>query len=344
MNTEMKQALYGADQIAQYDIQAKRLLGQKIILAHILTRVIDEFKNLTPEELVECMDEPMIGSVPVDPGLTNAELVKSEKGDRIIGFNTEHSEINEGTVHFDILTYVRRPDGIRKIIIGLEAQKDEPSRYPILNRGIFYGCRMISSQKERDFSGQQYGEIKAVYSIWVCFNMKEPIHNHIHLTDEKILGNYTWKGDLDLLNVVMIGVPNQLPPESEELELHRLLTALFSNILSMGEKERILREEYHIPMERALGEEAASMCNLGEGIWERGLAKGRSEGIDIGRSEGIDIGRSEMLMNLLGDLGEVPAWIFDKISSLDKDALIQWTKLAARADSMEAFLKEITKQ
>lgn len=32
-----------------------------------------------------------------------------------------------------------------------KAQKDEPTEYHILNRAIFYVCRLVSSQKERDF-------------------------------------------------------------------------------------------------------------------------------------------------------------------------------------------------
>ena len=42
--------VYSADatyQKAQYDASAKRLLGQKIILAHILIRLVEEFKALS---------------------------------------------------------------------------------------------------------------------------------------------------------------------------------------------------------------------------------------------------------------------------------------------------------
>lgn len=60
-----------------------------------------------------------------------------------------------------------------QIIINVEAQKDEPNGYDILNRAIFYVSRMISSQKERDFSNSNYNDIKRVYSIWVCMNMPE---------------------------------------------------------------------------------------------------------------------------------------------------------------------------
>lgn len=39
-------------------------------------------------------------------------------------------------------------DGLSQIIINIEAQKNEPNEYDILNRAIFYVSRMISSQKD----------------------------------------------------------------------------------------------------------------------------------------------------------------------------------------------------
>lgn len=75
---------------------------------------------------------------------------------RLIGFNGENTEINEGLVRFDIIFYVRMTDGLSQIIINVEAQKSEPTEYDILNRAIFYVSRMISSQKERDFENSNY--------------------------------------------------------------------------------------------------------------------------------------------------------------------------------------------
>lgn len=43
LNTEIKNAILAANDETQYDESAKRLLGQKNILAHILVNTIDEF-------------------------------------------------------------------------------------------------------------------------------------------------------------------------------------------------------------------------------------------------------------------------------------------------------------
>ena len=91
--------IYSADatyQKAQYDASAKRLLGQKIILAHILIRVVEEFKGMDADTVASLIEgEPYISQVPVEPGLTNKETVDARTGERIVGLNTESSEIDE---------------------------------------------------------------------------------------------------------------------------------------------------------------------------------------------------------------------------------------------------------
>lgn len=71
MNTEITNAINASKDKAQYDTHAKRLLSQKIILAHILVKVIDEFKDMKPEQVMAYIEgDPIIGTIPVDPGLT----------------------------------------------------------------------------------------------------------------------------------------------------------------------------------------------------------------------------------------------------------------------------------
>ena len=99
-----------------------------------------------------------------------------------------------------------------QIIINVEAQKDEPKGYEILNRAIFYVSRLISSQKERD----------------------------------------------------------------EIYELHRLLGALLSQELTMDEKLNIIGNEYDIPIEENFRKDVSVMCNLSQGIEEKGIAIGEA--------------------------------------------------------------------
>ena len=272
MDTEIKHAVSATDQDAQYDDKAKRLLGNKIILAHILVKTVDEFQGMNPKDVVSYIEgEPFISVVPVEPGLTNVE--KEENGQRIVGMNTENAEINEGLVRFDIIFYVRMKDGISQVIINIEAQKDEPSGYHILNRAVFYVSRLVSSQKERDFVKTNYNDIRRVFFIWVCMGMDESSMAYVHLAKDDLLGSYPWKGGLDLLNIVLIGISNELPEHDEKYELHRLLSTLLSMELTVDEKLGIIEKEYSIVVDDKIREDVSAMCNLSQGIKDNTLAE-----------------------------------------------------------------------
>ena len=124
MDNEIVYSSKATDQKAQYDASAKRLLGQKIILAHILIRVVEEFKGMDADTVASLIEgEPYISQIPVEPGLTNKDMLDARTGERIVGLNTESSEIDEGKIYFDIIFYVRMRDGLAKMIINLEASQ-----------------------------------------------------------------------------------------------------------------------------------------------------------------------------------------------------------------------------
>lgn len=99
-----------------------------------------------------------------------------------------------------------------------------------------------------------YDDIRSVYSIWVCMNMEENSLSHIHLTQEDLVGKNQWKGNLNLMNIIMIGLSEELPGPEEGYELHRLLGALLSQKLTVEKKLTIMETEYHIPVEENLRE------------------------------------------------------------------------------------------
>ena len=273
MNTEIANAVNAAGDKAQYDTRVKRLLAQKSILAHILVKTVDEFKGMKPEDVVKYIEgEPSISVVPVEPGLANMEKTDAT-GQRIVGLNTENAEINEGLVRFDIIFYVRMKNGLSQIIVNIEAQKDEPTEYKILNRAIFYVSMLISSQKERDFVNTNYDDIKQVFSIWICMNMDDNSLSHIHLTKDEMLKPCNWKGNLDLLNIVLIGITNEIPEHDEKYEMHRLIGALLSSELKEQEKLDIIEHEYNIPISQEFREDVSIMCNLSQGIEDKAIAK-----------------------------------------------------------------------
>ena len=99
--------------------------------------------------------------------------------------------------------------------------------------------------------------------------MKHNSLSHIHLVKDEMMEPCDWKGNLDLLNIVMIGVTNKIPEREEKYELHRLISALLSDKLQVKTKLAIIGDEYHIPINSDFREDVNIMCNLAEGIEER---------------------------------------------------------------------------
>ncbi len=281
MSTDLEQSVVSANGRSEYDECAKKIIAHKGVLARILVSGVDEFKGMDPDEVVRHIEgDPLISKVPADPGFTN-----QMKDEKILGFNTENTEVNEGMIRFDIIFYVRMPDGLSQFIVNIEIQKNEPTAYRIINRAVFYASRMISSQKGRDFVGSEYNDLKRVHSIWLCMNMKQNCTNVIRLYNTAVQGNYNWKGDLDLLNIVLIGLTKELP--DKEYELHRFLVGLLSNNISVERKKDVLKEN-HLGSDDGLIERIGDMCNLSQGIFDDGVAKGLEQGLEQGKAERTD--------------------------------------------------------
>lgn len=178
MNKHTKEIIGTIGMKAQYDENAKKLLSNKIFLAHILKGTVTEFKDANPRDIISLIEgEPYVSTVSVEPGMTN-QVLENPKS-KIKGSNTENTETKEGAIRFDIIFYVRMKDGISQIIVNIEAQKNSSPGYALMNRAIFYTCRMISSQKERDFTNSNYDDMVKVYSIWICPGVNKNCLNYL---------------------------------------------------------------------------------------------------------------------------------------------------------------------
>ncbi len=281
----------------QYDQYAKEIIAYKPVLANILIYTVKEFHDMHPNDVIPLIENNiLIGKVPVDPGFTNEKDITGSI--KIAGANTESKVPNEGVRYFDILFYVNAPEGLAQIIINIEMQKSDPTEYDVEMRGIYYAAREISSQLERDFTKMEYNSIKKVYSIWICTNQNENSIDQIHLTRNPILGNGRWKDMYDILNVVIIRMKNVLDQNLKH-KLHRMLGAIFLDSLSIEQKKDILKGECDIDITDERKEMLEDMCNLGEGIFERGVEAGIQQGIIEGREQGHELGIIESIKRLL---------------------------------------------
>jgi len=275
---------------AAYDSACKRVLSEKIILAWIMKSCMEEYQNCSVDEIAEKYIEgqPQIGEAVVMP---------DEDSTLIQGADTEDKSPTEGTVLFDICFNAIVPGSgeVICLIINIEVQLDFYPGYPLPKRAIYYCSRMISSQYGKVFTHSHYEKIKKVYSVWICIDPPKRRRNTItsyQMAEKNIVGAVHEKvQNYDLLTVIMICLGG---PEADRYEgLLRLLDILFTDEKGVQEKRKILQEDYDIKMTHTFESEVSEVCNLSQGIWEKGRTKGIEEGIVQGREEGIVQGREE---------------------------------------------------
>ena len=75
------------------------------------------------------------------------------------------------------------------------------------------------------------------------------------------------------LNIVLIGITNEIPEHDEKYEMHRLIGTLLSGELKEQEKLDIIEHEYNIPISQEFREDVSIMCNLSQGIEDKAIAK-----------------------------------------------------------------------
>lgn len=276
METTMAQGLHITDENAGYDAACKRVLSEKAILARIMKACLEEYKNCDVNDIAGKYIEgqPQVSEVPVLP---------DESGSVISGMDTEDKSIREGSVTYDIRFRAVVPGTEEQIglIINVEAQNDFYPGYPIITRGVYYCCRIISSQYGREFTGSHYERIKKVYSIWICMNPPKYRKNSItryRLVEEQLVGEAVEPVEnYDLLSIVMLCLGG--PGGGNYEGVLRMLDVLLSNETSEVEKRKILQDDYGIQMTQTMEQEVSVMCNLSKGVEEKGMAKGMTNGI-----------------------------------------------------------------
>ena len=282
--TTIAQGLHITDDSAGYDAACKRVLSEKAILARIMKSCLEEYKDCDVNEIAEKYIEgqPQVSAAPVLP---------DEDGTIISGMDTEDKSVHEGTVTYDIRFRAIVPGSREQIglIINVEAQNDFYPGYPIIKRGIYYCCRMISSQYGREFTSSHFEKIKKVYSIWICVNPPKNRENTItryRLVEEHLVGEATeLVRNYDLLSIIMLCLGGS---DRENYDgVLRMLDVLLSNETSEEEKRKILQDDYDIQMTQTMEREVSVMCNLSKGVREKGIAEGLAKGMTNGISASI---------------------------------------------------------
>ena len=191
---------------------------------------------------------------------------------------------------------------VNTLIINVEAQKRlNPKKktgdaYPLLKRAVYYASRLISSQKGTEFINSDYDKIKKVYTIWICMEAPQgkSAINRYQLKEQHLLHRYKEPcQNYDLMGIIFVYLGNSKVKD----QLINLLDLMFKSSKDASEKITTLHNDFGIDLTQEGEGDLAVMCNLGEGIYEDGLMKGKQEGWEKGRKEG----KLEFALELLKD-------------------------------------------
>lgn len=204
----------------RYDENIKKVLANKYILAWILKYTTSELRNCDIGIIRECIESDFkVGIVPVDPYFG---------------------------IHFTVLTPTKEHI---ELIINVETQKD--INYDIMTRTMYYCAKLVSSQKNTEFSHNKCNDIKKAYSIGISVNQNEDSKSFIdgyRLSSEVILGEKI-TGRYDILEAIAISIGNNIIEETanETLKLLDLLNVIFNNKMETSRKIGILEDKFNIP-------------------------------------------------------------------------------------------------
>ncbi len=276
-DTNLAQAVQATNDASSYDTNVKFLLADKQILARILKYAVQEFKDMTVNDIMGCIGNDIdVGSKPVDAGLSNMGRVNET--------STEDNIPGEGKIFYDIRFTAYHKETEMKFLINLEAQKSsDPNKlgYHLENRIIFYLARMISAQKQTEFFHSDYDNLKKVRSIWICLDNEEDgdAIEEISLERKAVFGNRKSGYNTDLMKGIIVNVRSRNNSKTSKNVLISMLENLFAQT-NVEEKKRILTEEYGMIMTTDLEGRIQTMCNLSENIVEQSVKKERLNALE----------------------------------------------------------------
>ena len=331
--TYLAHTITQTDYEARYDRAAKKLLANKLVLAHILKDCVKEYQACSIMDIAQkyIEGEPEVGITGVYMDDSNSHEQPDIKPETVVtqaaevqtmntqevnaqamsiqamntqvtkvqGMGNEDISQNEGTVYYDVRFNAIAPSteehGNIRLIINAEAQNRFKPKYPLTKRAVYYGSRLISAQHGTVFTKSDYQKLRKVYSIWICVNPAKKFRNTIT--------RYSLKPETIIGNAVeapenydLINIVMVCLGKMEEWNdnnLIKFLGVLFQNELSAREKKDILERDFNIPMTETFESEVDDMCNLSQGVAEEAMQKGIEKGRQEGIQKGIEQGRQE---------------------------------------------------
>lgn len=130
------------------------------------------------------------------------------------------------------------------------------------------------------------------------------------------------------------------PPEDLRELLHYMEHTSKENAKN-GSLQRLHEMVTAVKRDGKVGLAYMKSFEIEERIREKAYSEGRAEGM----SQGITRGKIDAILEVLSDLGDIPTSLRERVTAQQDEATLRaWLKLAAKAESMEAFEERITKE
>lgn len=232
------------------------------ILSWLLHENVDELKGKSIDEIKTCLE---IG----------------EDGRTVIGRENDYFSMDSGSIIPDSVFDVTIPGTGEAIsvIVNIEGQNDPIPDYPLEKRAEYYLARMVSSQKGRDFSGDDYGKIRKVYSIWLILDPRARYRNtavRYRMRAENLAGDPKRViPPLETFNLLIINVGRY---DSNLPDISAFPAALFS-MMTSDERRDLMMDRFNIELDDVLNRGVGELASIGQDTWNKGYREGREESI-----------------------------------------------------------------
>ena len=264
------------------DEKCHDIFMNKEILAPILKQTIEEYRDLTVEEIQSLIDEASISKVESVSEYAGAKNVKIEPID------TALKSVSDKSIYFDVFFKAALPKDKQtkvsfQLYVDIEPQGNYYVGYPLTKRSIYYVARSLARQLGVLSGETDYGKLQKCYSIWICYDPKIPkklkntacrysfTKKDIYCTVEEDETNY------DLMEVVMVMLDTSADTDFKLLDyLKGVLTY---------DKEKIIEQAG--PLSQQAEKEVEAMSGVGSMIRHLGREEGIKEGIKEGKTEGL---------------------------------------------------------
>ena len=260
--------------IRRYDARCKRILSNRMVLAHLLRATMDEFAGMEAELIAAHYIEGVPG--------------KENDSQRILGLRNERDNPNRNSSFYDVIFYALKPGTGESIpiIINVEAQADCNPGYDLTNRGVFYlGC-MIADQKDTVFQNDRYDDLRKVCSIWICTDPPKDRADSIecYTLDQHVIQGKPRPHRVDKLRLVIVYLSREADKNSAKTEgddnlgIIPLLNACLAKTVNK-ERQELITDRYRIQLdpedrdmtagEQIIYKHYREMWELGEQIKEQ---------------------------------------------------------------------------